>query len=439
MPTGSRALGPQLIAQNSHLAPMNQLLERAAHLYQISRYAEAEKELREALAKQPQNAQAHALLALCLVRQEKLPEADAYAHQAIGLAPDWDYAHYCLSVVLQERNRFDEAEAAAREAIRLDPVSPDNYARLAITLFAQRRWQRALDAATEGLQFDAEHADCMSLRTMALTQLGRSGEAVATVNQSLSRNPDDSYAHANKAWALLHEGKVKPALEQFRESLRLDPTNEYAKSGMVEALKARNPIYRWMLAYFLWMSRLDDRVRWGVILGGYFGSKFLNTISRNSPDLAPWILPLQILYLVFVLMTWFAMPLFNLLLRLNRFGRHALSRDQRVASNWFGGCVALSLASFVAWLVYGHESFLLGALLPMGVALPIVTLFSCDPGWPRQMMTLFASAMCVTGALGIYGVTMEQEWGFSALGVFLLAFLASPWVANILASVTVRR
>jgi tetratricopeptide (TPR) repeat protein len=323
--------------------------------------------------------------------------------------------------------------------VRLAPADPDNYARLAITLYAQRKWQPSLSAAEEGLQYNGEHADCMSLRAMALTQLGRQSEALAAIDQSLSRNPDDAYAHANKAWALLHEGQPQPALDHFREALRLDPTNEYARSGMVEALKARNPIYRWMLAYFLWMARLGDGVRWGVILGGYFGSRALNTVSRNSPELAPWILPLQILYLLFVLMTWFAMPIFNLLLRLNRFGRHALSRDQRVASNWFGGCVALSLASFAGWFVTGQDFLLLGALLPMGVALPIVTLFNLDPGWPRQALSLLAAGMATAGVVGLYGVAQDQEWAQGALTLFLIGFIAAPWVANALASVTVRR
>ena len=418
---------------------MSQPLNRALHLFRISRYADAELELRRALAEQPHNPQAHALLGLCLAKQEKLPEAQAEVEQAITLAPDWDHAHYCRSVVLQERRRYADAEAAAREALRLSPGDPNNYARLAITLYCQGKWQDSLDAALAGLQYDAEHADCMSLRTMALTKLGRQREALATVDESLARDPDDSYAHANKAWALLHEGQPRPALDQFRESLRLDPTNEYARHGMVEALKARNPIYRWILAYFLWMARLDNRARWGVVLGGYFGARILNTISRNSPELAPWILPIQILYLIFVFMTWFAMPIFNLLLRLNRFGRHALSRDQRVASSWFGGCVALSLGSFIAWLVYGHEALLLGAVLPMGVAMPIVTLFSCDPGWPRQAMSLFAAAMAVVGVVCLYGVAQEREWGYNAGTLFLFGFIASPWVANALATATVRR
>ena len=65
---------------------------------------------------------------------------------------------------------------------------------------------------------------------------------------------------------------------------------------MVEALKAHNPLYRWMLAYFLWMSRLSNAPGGRVILGGYFGYQVLGALARNCRELAPWILPLLILY-----------------------------------------------------------------------------------------------------------------------------------------------
>ena len=61
---------------------------------------------------------------------------------------------------------------------------------------------------------------------------------------------------------VLHQAQPKAALEHFREALRLDPNLQYAQAGIVEALKARNPIYRWMLGYFLWMGRLSDRAKW---------------------------------------------------------------------------------------------------------------------------------------------------------------------------------
>ena len=418
---------------------MNHSLSRATHLYQISRYADAETELRRALAEHPHDPHAHAMLGLCLVRQEKLQEAQDEVEQAIVLAPDWDYAHFCRAIILQERRRYEEAEASAREALRLHAASPRNYAQLASILYSQKKWQAALDAATEGLQYDAEDDECTAWRTASLTKLGRQREAINTVDEALARNPDDSYAHANKAWALLHEGKSRPAIEHFREALRLDPTNEYARYGMVEALKARNPIYRFVLGYFLWMARLSGKVQMGILLGGFFGARMLGSLSETYPAIAPWVLPVIILYVVFVLLTWFATPLFNLLLRFNRFGRHALSRDQRIASNWFALCLALCAVCVVGLIVYDHPAFLVGAMVSLGTALPLTSIFNCQHGWPRQSTTALTVAMAIVGGVCVLGASTHERWAPGLFQIFMLGVMFNPLIVSVLQLSNARR
>jgi tetratricopeptide (TPR) repeat protein len=414
-------------------------LDRALLLYHQSRFDMAAQELNRVLAETPHDARAHSLLGLCLMRQDKLPEAQAEVDQAVGIAPDEPFSHYCRSIVLEHRNRLPDAETAAREALTLDTANVDFYAQLGAVLFRQKKWQAALDASLEGLKFDAEHAGCTNLRSMALTQLGRQQEAIATVDSALARDPDNEYAHTNKGWALLHEGKPKEALIHFREALRLDPNYQYAQSGIVEALKARNFVYRWMLAYFLWMSRLSDGAKWGVILGGYFGARFLRNVANNSPGLEPWIAPILIAYFVFVMLTWFAVPLFNLLLRLNKFGRHAISKDQRTSSNWFGLCLLVFVAGVIGSFASASAAWFYVAGYGLGMALPLVTIYHLDHGWPRRMMTFYAVGMAVLGAATITTAVLEMELAQKLSLAFLLGIFASPWVANALAGVTVKR
>lgn len=414
-------------------------LDRALLLFQQSRYDLAEQEVRRVLGEMPNDASAHALLALCLVHQEKLEEAERAAGEAISRAPDWAYPHNCRSVVLEYRRRFAEAEKAAREAVRLDPLDADYRARLATTLFRQGKWKETYDTAMEGLQHDPEHDGCNHLRTMALTKLGRQRDAVASVDAILARDPENAMAHANKGWALMHERQPREALEHFRESLRIDPTLEYAQHGIVEALKARNPIYRWILAYFLWMARLSDTVRWAVIIGGWLGMRALSGVADSNPALAPWILPLVVAYLVFVLLTWFAYPLFNLLLRFNKFGWYALSREQRAASNWFGLCLLVFVAAVISHFIWQLETALPIAIVAVGLALPLVTLYNCDKGWPRQAMTAFTAAMALVGFFAITLALMNHPSTNVARSLFLLGFIATPWLANYLMTQTAKR
>ncbi|MCC7474215.1 MAG: tetratricopeptide repeat protein [Pirellulales bacterium] len=414
---------------------MNRALSRAYVLYQQSRYDLAELEVRRVLGELPQEAEAHYLLALCLVEQDKLDEAQAEAEQAILLAPDGAYAHYGRSIVMHRRGRLNEAESSAREAVRLEPENAEYWGRAAGVLYSQHKWQASLDASLEGLSHDPENETCSHLQAMALTKLGRQGEAVSVADDLLSRLPDDARAHANKGWSLLHQRQPRQALEHFRESLRIDPSSEYAQLGLVEALKARNPIYRWLLAYLLWMARLSSQVRWGVIIGGYLGYRFLLNLSRVSPEWAPWVAPIIWLYLAFVIITWFAIPLFNLLLRFNRFGWYALTHDARRAAECLAVCLGVFLTALVTYLVWDNPWAFLIALLTLGLALPIVTIFSCNVGWPRTGMKLFAGGMLLLAFLNLLLAWYNHSAFNQTIGLFAFGCFATPWVANYLSSV----
>src|SRR5262249_40024958 len=72
---------------------MDTHLQRALVLLEQSRYDLAEKELRLALASEPDNAIAHGFLAMCLNERDEYAGATEEAEAAIRLAPDWSEAH----------------------------------------------------------------------------------------------------------------------------------------------------------------------------------------------------------------------------------------------------------------------------------------------------------------------------------------------------------
>ena len=423
---------------------MNPNLERGLLLYQQSRYELAEQELRQALAADPDDAYSHALLALCLTEQKQLKEATDEAQRAVHQAPDDPFSHYALAKVLYDRDRLDEAVTAISESVRLDPNDADYHAMLAAIRFDQRRWQDAFAAAEQGLQNNSEHVGCTNLRAMALVKLGRRQEAGATIDVALAKNPENAITHANQGWTLLEKGDPTKALEHFREALRLDPGNEWARHGIVEALKARNIVYGLMLRYFLWMAKLSPAAQWGVILGGYFLNRMVGTAAKNSPDLALWLLPIRILFLLAVVLTWTADPLFNLLLRVNRFGRLALSREQMVASSWFGVCVLLALLSLALCLPFGLNSpFVVSAAVFGLLMIPVAGMFKASSGWPRTLLMTYTGLLALVGIGALALVSVEMLVGAdavgglhgawkSALGVFVTGCVIFMWGANVI-------
>lgn len=418
---------------------MGKHLERAWVLIEQSRHDLAEAELRQELAEDPNSATAHALLGLCLARRERFDEATREAELAVHLWPDLPFAHYALGSILLDRNRLEEAETAARRAIELDPHMADFFGLLTAIQFNGRRWQEALQTAESGLALDPEHVMCNNLRAMALVKLGRRAEAGMTIAGTLARDPEDALSHANQGWTLLEQGNPQKAMEHFREALRLEPNLDWARHGIVEALKARNIIYRVMLWYFLAMARLSRRAQWAIIIGGVIGYNVLRNLARDNPALAPYIWPLLILYLIFVVLTWTADALFNLLLRVSRFGRLALSPDQITASNLVGSCLLAGLGAVIVALIVDSETLQYGGIFTGLLVLPVSAIFHCQRGWPRTYMTLYTLALAALAYGGLALLGINDQRGSTLLSFFFLGIFFSGFVANALAMSRVRR
>jgi tetratricopeptide (TPR) repeat protein len=229
---------------------MDPHIERAQVLIEQGRYELAEEQIRQALVHTPNDSHAHGMLAYCLCQRQQLKEALAEARMAVHLGPDQSHAHYIHAHVLDRMDNLKEAEASVRQAIAINPTEAAYHGKLAGLKLQQRQWQEALEASEAGLEHDAEHVLCNNLRAQALVKLGRRAEAGLTMDAVLARDPDNAYTHANQGWAMLERGDHRKAMEHFREALRLEPTMEWARAGIVEALKARNVVYRVMLKYF---------------------------------------------------------------------------------------------------------------------------------------------------------------------------------------------
>jgi tetratricopeptide (TPR) repeat protein len=405
-------------------------LDRARLLLAQSRPADAEREAMLALAAQPDDPGALALLALTRVELKKPAEALAVAQKALGLAPDVAYFHYVHALVLHHAERPDDAFAATQEALRLDPSDAEIFSLLAGIELSRRRWTAALAAAEQALALNAEHVEAANFRAMALVRLGRKAEAMATVDSALQRAPENALSHANQGWNCLHQNDPRRAQDHFREALRLDPNLDFARDGMLEALKARNPVYRGMLAYFLWIGGLSDRLQWAFILGIYFGGRMVRGLASTQPQLS-WVLwPLLGLFYAFVYLSWTAASMFNLLLRFDRFGRHILTRDQRVASNWFGAFFLAALGSLVWWLSRDNAFAMNLMIVLVVLSLCISATFSLSG---RSRLILGAS----TGALAGLGIaflaqrvlTPTAEEGLLSV-VFVFGFIAFQIAAN---------
>lgn len=403
---------------------------RAQMLLSQERYELAERELRQAISAAPDEPFGHAMLAICLGHQEKFAAAREEAQAAIGLGPDEDFCHYALALVSYQDDDLTTAEAAIRQAIELDPEDEDYHALLGWIFFRRKQWREALVQAELGLQINSEHQDCLNLRAMSQLQLGRKQEAAATIEGALARNPENALAHANQGWAYLHQGQPEKALHHFREALRLEPGLEFARAGLLESLKARYFVYRQLLRFQLWMSRLSGGAQWGVIIGMYLAVRILRTVGKENPALLPFTLPIVIAYGLFALISWIGEPVFNSLLRLNRFGRLALAPHERAASNGLlvllalgAACGTMAVFPFLRYLWIAAAAYFLLLIIPV-----THTLGRADPAQRRKLWLITAVLVLLGPAALVALVVQPPVAGFIAIA-FVAGCVLFEWLA----------
>jgi tetratricopeptide (TPR) repeat protein len=408
---------------------IDSLLERAQQLIQLQRYKEAEKELRSILSQDPTHTHALALISICLAEQGKLDDAIKAIQSALSKEPDNDYLLYLQGLFHFKADKIKEAEKFVLNAIAFDPRNASYFGLMAAIRMHQKNWQEALENADKGLAIDPENLQCLNVRSTALYKLDRKEEAYGAIQEALNKDPENEYTHANLGWSLLEKGDHKKALEHFREALKINPGYAYAKAGMVEGLKARYLFYRLFLKYAFWISNFKGKAQWAILLGLYFGVKFLGKIADSNPGLAVILNPIVYLYLAFAVSTWVITPLSNLFLRLNVYGRYALTKEETRASNFVGIALLVGLAGFGIYLFKDELLYVLVGVYGISMMIPLSSMFNPEKKRNQTILMGYAIALGVIGILAIAQCAATGEVGI-LFPVYTFGVLAYQWVAN---------
>ncbi len=410
---------------------INPQLERAQQLVNQQRYKDAETELRSVLASDPNNTLALALFAICLSELDKQQEALQVIQNAIGREPDNDYLLYLQSLFYFKADNMKEAEKFIRNAIAYDPHNADYFGLLAAIKINQKEWNEALEYANKGLESDPDNLQCLNTRSTALYKLDKKDEAYSTIQEALNKNPENEFTHTNLGWSLLEKGDHKKALEHFREALKINPNYSYAKAGLVEGLKARYWFYRIFLKYAFWISNFKGQAQWAIIIGLYIGVQVLGSIAKENPGLGLLLNPIIYLYMAFALSTWIITPLSNLFLRLNVYGRYALTNEETASSNYVGIAFALSILGFVAALFTGNFLFVMLGFYGIAMMIPLSSMYHPRKQSNRAILITYTAALAVIGVVVMYLFATTGKTG-NLSDVFIFGVLIYQWVANAL-------
>ncbi|CAN5386848.1 hypothetical protein BH10CYA1_BH10CYA1_52470 [soil metagenome] len=235
---------------------MGAFYDRGVVCYQTKQYKNAEKEFRQELSQFPDSAAAHAMLGMTLVALRKGDQGHKEALEAVRLFPDYAYGHYTLSFTFAATNKPKEAEKAIIEAIRIHPDEGYLFGRASQIYQNQKKFQKALEMADLGLECEPEHEECLLNRGAALLDLNRLPEAEEATRQALRLDPESDTAHLNLGSIQLRLFNHAEAFKHYREALRLNPSSEQARMGVIESLKAKNPLYHGLLRFSVFCRSL---------------------------------------------------------------------------------------------------------------------------------------------------------------------------------------
>jgi tetratricopeptide (TPR) repeat protein len=402
--------------------PIEQVLEYLAD----GQHPEALEELDRLIREEPYHGTAHALRALIYADEGRLDRAVDDAARGKQLAPEHPFVLYVAGAVALHQGAVLEAIHAAREAQQLDPTYADAVLLEARARAAAGQWPSVMALADRVVEQEPENEEAAVLATLA-RDAERKGVLDDTAWKTLAeRFPLNPVARAGAGWTSMLAGQIPAARVEFEQALAVDPSLPWAKQGLVLALKARNPVYALLLKFFLWFGRLPTRTRTYILIGGVLGYNFLRRTARDEPELKPYISPLLFAYMGFVVLTWLADPLLNLLLMAKAEGRRLLTPDEKRASVLVGACLSLALllggiGALSTWKSAGLSAFGVG-----------FTSFAVAAAYQRkgrkrvQLQILTAVAFCSSLAAGI---VPEQLAGLG-LVIAILCIALSTWMSQ---------
>ncbi|MFN3153104.1 tetratricopeptide repeat protein [Bremerella sp.] len=416
---------------------MSQRLQRATMLIQMRRYDEAKRELTLSMADDPENPSNHMFMGLCHSELKENEQAIEHGELAVRMAPEWSKAHSMLSWIYMKAHKYKDARLGAEQALRLDPADTMASNVIAMVCADAKDWDGALRAAEMTLAHDPDDTEALNIRALALRSQGKAGASVEELKRSLQIDAEDATSHANLGWTYLQKGDLEKAETHFREALRLNPELDWARQGALETLKAKVPIYRWILGYFIWMATKTAGMQWVIIIGLYFGYKVIYLALAANPATQGLAYGFMALYLLFCVTTWFAGPISDAFLVLHPFGRLVLTPWERCGGLAVGAALFLTLAALVSEVVLQNEIGLVLAMCVGFPAIPMAMMFQSREGTPRNVMalvTVASFAMAIGFGVGaIYGLenlpteiasfcrTCSQGFFFVPLGSIILA------------------
>jgi tetratricopeptide (TPR) repeat protein len=218
-------------------------LQQKARIYlQVKEYAKAHQTARMARELFPEVRELWGLEAYALVKMQEGPEAEKLLREALARYPDDEHILYSLGVVQDESDKKAEALRTMEQIIA---VNPANYQALNYVGYTLAENNRDLDRAraliTAALEQNPEAYYIVDSLAWVQYRQGKFQEAWDSINRSIALGGDEAtiWEHYGDIAKALH--KKDEAIKGYSEALARDPNNVTELRRKLVSLKAGKP------------------------------------------------------------------------------------------------------------------------------------------------------------------------------------------------------
>ena len=208
--------------------PIDDLLSQAAAYLEQERYLKARKLCEKVLAKDPNSAPAHMLLAGVQEGRKDVEGAIASYRKAVECDPNHFPSWVNMGVCLKQAGTLYKAIDAFENALKLDPDSLIVQYNLARSLFECNRMIEAIDMFKSVLKQRPGWAEVQFNVGLAYQSLGRQDEALAHHQKAVEFKPDYPSAHTELAYGLQAQGKFDEARDHLQKAI--DGRSDYGRA-----------------------------------------------------------------------------------------------------------------------------------------------------------------------------------------------------------------
>ncbi|MDH0748908.1 tetratricopeptide repeat protein [Pseudomonas sp. GD03842] len=212
--------------------------------------------LRQLLANDPDSAEAHGLLAICLMNMRRVHAARREVQLALAADAQLPLAHYAAAQVAIAQRKFKLAEEHLAQLLDMEPLNPLNHRCLAELYQLTGRLKQSREPLEKALELGPDDA----ANLVAMAEFHRASrhweQAYQFARQALQASPGHPGAVIVLGHLLLREGDIGGARDHAIWALQ-ENANNVAALHLLTAVKARSSLF--LGAWWRFNSWMNER------------------------------------------------------------------------------------------------------------------------------------------------------------------------------------